>query len=196
MRSSSILLSLALLLCIGSISAESLLTGTWSNPYTSKNVSRYCCIPTSIEVQSSGSGFTAYYKYPSSLNSNCWNLFLSSSSGDMKLYSTGSSYNTESAYSETTFFGNMVFDFYASNTTGTPNLHVYSDSSAYSDQCDFTMYTRVGKRIFLGDFFCNFSRWEITTESERLEGKIRIFNREIFAILNFFFNVENEETIT
>jgi hypothetical protein len=56
----------------------------------------------------------------------------------MKLYSKGSEYY----YSETTFFGKMNFNFYASNNTGYPTLNIYSTSSSYTDGCDFTMYSK------------------------------------------------------
>jgi len=145
MKFSNLLLSLALLLSIGSISAQSLIQGTWSNPYTTKDVSSYCCIPTSVEVYCSGtSSCTATYNFPKILGSKCWNLFMSSTSGKLTLYPKSYSYS-EYYYSETTFFGNMVFNFQASNSTGSPRLNIYSASSYSSDACDFTMYSRTGK---------------------------------------------------
>jgi len=144
MRLPSFLLPFALLLSISSISAETLMMGTWSNPYTKYNSNSYCCIPTSIEIKSSGSsGYTAYYKYSSSFDSPCWNLFLSRTDGNMQLYKYTSSNNTETAYSEVTFFGSQTFNFQAFNTTGSPRLNIFSSAAG----CDFTMSSRIGQRF-------------------------------------------------
>jgi len=116
------------------------LAGTWSNAYATTKTDRYCCIPNSIEITtSSGSyDYTAYYKYSDTMSSQCWNLFLSTSNGNMKLYRSGSSSSyQEFAYSEKPFFGTQSFNFKASNTTGTPTLNIYNSG------CDFTFYTRV-----------------------------------------------------
>jgi len=148
MRFSSFLVSLAILLSISSVSAQTLMSATWSNPYTTKDVSSYCCIPTSVDIYcSTSSSCTATYKYTNSVGSKCWNLFLSSTS-KLSLYKSGSTYSTETFYSETTFFGKMNFNFVASNTTGSPMLNIYSTSSSYYDGCDFTMQSRNCKYVY------------------------------------------------
>jgi len=148
MPSSNLMLPLVLLLSVGSISAQTSLTGTWTNPYTSKSGNGYCCVPTSIDIRSSGNDrYTATYKYPS-MDSKCFRLFMSQSSGQLTLYKR-SSYYADNYYSETTFWGSMTFNFMVSNQTGTPSLNIYtSDSSDYYG-CDFTMYS---SKVFLLKF--------------------------------------------
>jgi len=137
MRISSFLLPVALLLSISSISAQSLMSGTWYSPYTTIQTDRYCCVPDSIEIKTSSRGdYTAYYRYSQGMSSQCWNLFLSQSSGNFELYKTSVGPYTETAYSEKPFFGSQIFNFNAQNTTGFPSLNVYNSG------CSFTMRSR------------------------------------------------------
>jgi hypothetical protein len=63
---------------------------------------------------------------------------LSSTNGDLQLNRLSTDYYN----SETSFFGKMNFNFIATNTTGYPTLNIYSTSSSYSDQCNFSMTSR------------------------------------------------------
>ncbi len=140
MRFSNLLLLLTILLTIGSISAQNFLDQTWVNPSVTKSGNSYCCIPTSIDIKSLGNGrYSAYYKYPS-MDTQCFRLFMSQSSGSLTLYTRTGSYS-DNYYSETTFWGQMTFNFLVSNSNGSPSLNIYtSDSSSYNG-CDFIMYT-------------------------------------------------------
>ena len=156
MRFFPFVVSLALLLSISSVAAQTLMAGTWSVPSSIAvwTTNSYCCVPTSIQVScssSSSSSCTATYNYPRDLNSKCWNLFQSSTSGKMTIYKSGSGYLTEIFYSEKTFNGKMTFNFVASNTTRYPILSISGSSPIDSGSCDFTMRSRAGKG-FLDDF--------------------------------------------
>ena len=130
MRFSCFWISLALLFCISSVSAETsnLIEGFWSEPRTRKNSEVHCCIPRSIDITCSIFGScTANYKYydsylSSKVDTPCWNMFVSLTDCKLKLY--GNDSDSDSYYSENIKYTELSYNFDASNGTGSPRLTI------------------------------------------------------------------------
>jgi len=147
MRLSNLLLLLAFLLSIGSISAQNL-TGTWVNPNVTKDYARYCCVPSSIQIDSAGDDrYTATYKAPPGSKIDkldkdddvrCFNFFKISGNGRLNLTSSGILVNTY--FSDTKSIDDSMWFYYkVENSSKGPILEIWTGYSSYIEQCEFTM---------------------------------------------------------
>jgi len=156
MRFSSFLLCFVLLLSlqIASADTQTSIIGNWTRPLNNTDVGPFCCIPTSILIQSNGTDrYLANFEFPGFLekdfNVKCFSLFISlTGKGNMTLIKYSSESNN--SYVGAGLFGKVIYDFEVQSNPS-PSLNVKLNSLDPDNQCDFTMESKDGNRLFISN---------------------------------------------
>ncbi len=152
---SSIFISLALILSLQLASSQDIL-GTWSNPTTTYDSDLYCCVPTSITIETMDgtSNLKASYQFPSifekGYNVKCGSLFNGAvgNVGTATVYKDASTGQYFIQYYDMSYFANRNYIFAVSGSA----LTVKGAGVSSPSTCSFAMNTKSGKIFPLQKF--------------------------------------------